>query len=88
MIPTELLYVPIFILFQNLFRIICSGFSVPNFLFRFFCPGFLFRIFLFRILCSEFTLELYFDQITFGSGPALLFAAVTDPQEAFRHPHH
>ena len=74
MIPTELLYVPIFILFQNLFRIICSGFSVPNFLFR--------------IFCSEFTLELYFDQITFGSGPALLFAAVTDPQEAFRHPHH
>ncbi len=74
MIPTELLYVPIFILFQNLFRIICSGFSVP--------------VFLFRIFCSEFTLELYFDQITFGSGPALLFAAVTDPQEAFRHPHH
>ena len=60
MIPTELLYVPIFILFQNLFR----------------------------FFCSEFTLELYFDQITFGSGPALLFAAVTDPQEAFRHPHH
>ena len=69
MIPTELLYVPIFILFQNLFRFFCSEFSVP-------------------VFCSEFTLELYFDQITFGSGPALLFAAVMDPQEAFRHPHH
>jgi len=55
MIPTELLYVPIFILFQNLFRIICSGFSVPNFLFRIFCSGFSVPVFCSEFFCSEFS---------------------------------